>query len=231
MEPLRATPPWVLPVTIVLAGIIIATALFFVRINDHVTKESGDPAVVRPVTPSDHLIGNPTAPVIVVEYGDIDSEYTKQFNTIMEQIMLEYAPGGKVAWVFRHFPIIALHPNSAAHASAAECVSGIAGPESFWGFINALAARAPGVNQFDPKDYGTVLPGLGVPSDAFTTCLSKGTYESRVQDDYTNAVLAGATGSPYIVLMVHGEKSIPISGALPYASMKKVLEEALKKAK
>ncbi len=230
MNALRATPPWVLPVAIVLAGIIISGALYYVRVREHVTKEAGDVSVVRPVTPSDHLIGNPTAPVMVVEYGDIDSEYTKKFNAIMEQLMTEYAPGGQVAWVFRHFPIIALHPNSAAHASAAECVAALGGSERFWGFLDAIAANAPGTNQFDPRDYGTILPGLGVQSDAFTQCLSKGTYEQKVQDDYTNAILSGATGSPYIVLVVKGQRSVPISGALPYQSMKQVLDESLKKA-
>jgi protein-disulfide isomerase len=230
MNPLRATPTWALPIAIVLAGLIVATALYFVRVHQLVTKEAGDPSIVRPVTPNDHLIGNPTAQVMVIEYGDIDSEYTKKFNAIMQQIMLEYGADGNVAWVFRHFPIIALHPDSAAHASAAECVSSLAGPESFWRFIDAIAAAAPGTNQFDPKDYGTILQGLNVSPEAFAQCVSKGTFEKRVQDDYTNAILSGGTGAPYIILTVKGQRPIPISGALPYASMKSVLEEALKKA-
>lgn len=230
MNTLRSTPSWALPVAIVVAGAIIATALYFVRIHTHITSETGDPSIVRPVTPSDHLVGNPTAPVMVVEYADIDSEFTKSFDSIMEQIMVEYAPGGKVAWVFRHFPIIALHPFAATHASAAECVSSLAGPDSFWRFLDVLSAQAPGANQFDPKDYPAILSGLGVSKDAFALCLSKGTYEQRVQDDYTNAVLAGATGSPHIILLIKGQRPIPISGALPYTSMKKVIEEAIKKS-
>lgn len=229
MTPLRATPSWALPVAIITAGVIVATATYVVRIHNHVAYEAGDPSVIRPVTPNDHLIGNPTAPVMVVEYGDIDSEFTKKFNSIMEQLMVEYAPGGKVAWVFRHFPIIALHPNAASHASAAECISSLAGPESFWRFLDAVAAQAPGANQFNPKDYPTLLLGLGVSKDAFALCVSKGTFEQHVQDDYTNAILAGATGSPHIILVIKGQRPVPISGALPYTSMKKVIDEALKK--
>lgn len=230
MNTLRSTPPWALPVAIVVAGLIIATALYFVRIHGHVANEAGDPSVVRPVTPADHLVGNPTAPVMVVEYGDIDSEYTKKFNAIMAQIMVEYAPGGHVAWVFRHFPIIALHPDAATHASAAECIASLAGADSFWRFLDAVSAQAPGTNQFDPKDYPALLSGLGVSNEAFASCLSKGTFEQRIQDDYTNAILAGATGSPHIILIVKGQRPVSISGALPYTSMKKVIEDALKKA-
>ena len=43
-------------------------------------------------------------------------------------------------------------------------------------------------------------------------------------------MLAGATGAPYLVLLVKGKEPITIDGALPYTSMKKVLEEALKRA-
>lgn len=230
MDTLRKTPPWMLPVAIVVAGSIVACALYFVRINKLVHEEAGDVRVVRPVSPMDHLMGNPTAPVIVVQYGDIDSEFSKKFNAIMTQIMAEYAESGKVAWVYRHLPIIATHPYSATHASAAECVASLSGPESFWRFLDALAAQAPGTNQFDPKYYDTVISGLGVPAAPFAECLAKGTFEKRVQDDYANALLAGATGAPYLVLVVKGQPPVSIDGALPYTSMKKVLEESLKKA-
>lgn len=230
MDQLKSTPTWVLPVAIIAAGIIVSIALYYVRIHSEIEKAAGNPAVVRPVTPQDHLMGNPTATVMVVEYGDIDSEHTKDFNAIMQQIMTEYADSGEVAWVFRHLPIVALHQYSAMHASAAECVSSIAGPEAFWGFLNGIAAQAPGTNQFDPRDYETITRGLNVPTDILNQCISRGTFEQRVQDDYQNAMLAGATGAPYLVLLVKGKEPITIDGALPYTSMKKVLEEALKRA-
>ncbi len=230
MDQLKSTPPWVLPVAIIAAGVIIAVALYYVRVHSEVEKATGNPSVVRPVTPLDHIMGNPTATVMVVEYGDIDSEYTKKFNAIMQQIMTEYADSGEVAWVFRHLPIVALHPNSAMHASASECVTSIAGPEAFWGFINGIAAQAPGSNQFNPRDYETITRGLNVPTDVFNQCVSRGTFEQRVQDDYQNAMLAGATGAPYVILLTKGKEPITIDGALPYTSMKKVLEEAIRRA-
>jgi protein-disulfide isomerase len=230
MDQLKSTPAWVLPVAIIAAGIIVSIALYYVRVHSEVEKVAGNPSVVRPVTPQDHLMGNPTAKVMVVEYGDIDSEHTKDFNAIMQQIMTEYADSGEVAWVFRHLPIVALHQYSAMHASAAECVSSIAGPQAFWGFLNAIAAQAPGTNQFDPRDYETITRGLNVPTDVFNKCIASGTFEQRVQDDYQNAMLAGATGAPYLVLVVKGKEPITIDGALPYTSMKKVLEEAIRRA-
>ena len=40
----------------------------------------------------------------------------------MNQVMDEYGIGGKVAWVYRQFPIAALHPNSPKISEAAPCV-------------------------------------------------------------------------------------------------------------
>jgi len=230
MDTLRTSPAWALPLAIVLAGVIVAGATYTVHVRQQIAKKSGDPSVVRPVTPlGDHILGNPTARIMVVEYGDIDSAPTKDFNAVMEQLMTEYGAKGDVAWVFRHFPILALHTNAAAHASAAECVASLGSPDAFWRFIDSIAVNAPGTDEFNPKNYPLLLPGLGVSKEAFTTCIADGTFEDRVQADYTNAILAGATGSPYIVLLVKGERPIPISGALPYTSMKKILDGYLEK--
>jgi protein-disulfide isomerase len=230
MDTLRSSPSWLLPVAIVMAGIIVAIATYAVNVHQQVAKKDGDPTIVRPVTPlGDHILGNPAARIMVVEYGDIDSAPTKEFNAVMEQLVTEYGTDGDVAWVFRHFPIIALHPNAAAHASAAECVASLGGPDAFWRFIDGIAVNAPGSNEFSPKDYPLLLPGLNVSKEAFTNCIANGTFENHVQADYTNAILAGATGSPYIVLLVKGQRPIPISGALPYTSMKKILDDYLAK--
>lgn len=227
---MRATPPWLLPVAIIVGGAILAGTIYYVRIHNHLTNEAGDPSVVRPVTPNDHLIGNPAAPVMVIEYGDMDSEYTKKFNATMQQLMTEYGTDGKVAWVYRHFPILAAHPYAASHASAAECAASLGTPDTFWGFMDALAAQAPGPTQFDPRNYDGIATSLNISYKSLTDCIAKGTFEKRVQDDYTNAILSGGSGAPYIVLTVKGQKPIPISGALPYTSMKQVLDEAIKKS-
>ena len=109
-----------LPIVIIVAGFIVATAIYSVRIGAHVNKGSQAPEVVRPVSPEDHIIGNPSAPIVLVEYADIDSEYSKKLQLIMEQLMTEYASGNKVAWVYRHFPVTTLHPKKAnsGHSSS-----------------------------------------------------------------------------------------------------------------
>ena len=101
-------------------------------------------SLVRPVGDDDHIIGNPGAPVVIIEYADIDSGYSKDFQATMQQLMTEYAAGGEVAWVYRHMPLIDQHPNARRHAEAAERAASIGSADSFWRFIDSAAALAPG---------------------------------------------------------------------------------------
>ncbi len=220
---------FLIPFAILFGGLVLAIAIYAVRVDHTIKNGTGTPEAVRPVTPTDHIIGNPSAPVTIIEYADIDSSYAKSFQLTMEQLMTEYEGGGKVAWVFRHFPITADHPNAAAHALAAECATSLSVPVTFFRFIDALQAAAPGENQFNPNGYPAIVAQLGIDESAFKKCVTAGTYTKRVHDDYDNALAAGATGSPFVILLVQGQKPAPINGAIPYAAMKKLIEQSLAK--
>ena len=67
-------PSTTIPLAIVIGGIIVALAVY---LSIHSTAPStssgnGNPALVRPVGPDDHILGNPSAPVKIVEYADFD---------------------------------------------------------------------------------------------------------------------------------------------------------------
>ncbi|MEK7602409.1 MAG: thioredoxin domain-containing protein [Patescibacteria group bacterium] len=218
-----------IPIAILIAGLLIASAVYVVRIKHQVTHGSGTPEAVRPVSPSDHIIGNPTAPIVIIEYADIDSSYSKSLQLTMEQLMTEYADGGKVAWVFRHFPLSLQHPNAGQHALAAECAASLSVPTTFFRFIDAMQAAAPNQNQYNPVGYPTLVAQFGIDQTAFKKCMTDAAFEKKIHDDYDNALASGAIGSPFVVLITPDNTPAPINGALPYTSMKKVIEEAIKK--
>jgi protein-disulfide isomerase len=162
---------------------------------------------------------------MIVEYADIDSPYAKQLERNLEQLMAEHASRGDLAWVFRHFPLIDLHPHAGETAMAAECAAMLGTPQTFWRFIDLVQAAAPNENQFDPANYPAVAGQLGISSDALASCIAKGTFGQKVAEDAKNAVEAGAEGSPYVVLIVRGREPVSISGSIPYASLKKIVDE------
>jgi protein-disulfide isomerase len=221
---------WLIPVAIIAAGVILACAIFLDRSHRVEGSEKADITLMHPVTLADHVIGNPAAPVVLVEYADIDSAYSKTFQQTMEQLMADEAAGGKVAWVYRHLPLIDQHVHAAEHAEAAECAASIGGANMFWRFIDALNSAAPGDLQFDPANYDGVASSLGILPQSFDACLTAHTFQQKVADDFENGIAIGAGGSPFTVLLVKGQAPVTIDGAVPYDSLKKIVDQAIAKA-
>ena len=218
-----------LPTAIIFAGAIIAIAIYFTH---HATSPSqnGNPEATRPISAADHVYGDPAAPVVLIEYADIDSEYSKDFQSVMEQVMQNYGSSGNVAWVYRDFPIVAQDPNSEQDAEAAECAGSLGQSSTFFSFIDALDTAAPGDSEVDPADYDSLVSGLGISSGTFDSCMTAHTFQKKVAADVQNAGQIGATGSPYSILEVKGQKPVVISGYVPYATMKQVLDTSIQKA-
>ncbi len=217
-----------LPVAILIAGIVLSVAIYVVRSAEPITPLEFVGSI-RPVSTEDHVIGNPDAPVVIVLYSDIDCAYCKDFQATLTQLMSEYAEGGKIAWVYRHFPVINIHPYAAEHAEAAECVAELGGNSLFFSFIDILQQTAPGNNEFHPDGYRSVVESLGLSVEAFEECQKSNLHVEHVTLDFENAVDAGGEGAPYTVMLVKGSASIPITGALPYETMKEIIDQALTK--
>lgn len=219
--------PYLVPIAILAGGIILAIAIF-------TTRSGGAPATtvdlgkLNPVTAEDHMVGNPAAKVIVVEYSDIDCQYCKSFQSTLAQVMSDYAATGEVAWVYRHFPVVSLHQYAAMHAEAAECAALQGGNDAFFRFIDLLHQQAPGGTQFDPVNYPSVVTTLGLSTSEFEACMDADTTVPRVTRDFENAMALGAKGTPFSVILIEGQEPVPVTGALPYENMKQVIEEALK---
>ena len=220
---------YLLPGAIVLAGVLLALTVYAIRTDESPKIGAGDASMVRPVTPADRIIGNPEAPVMIIEYADIDSMYSKQFQATMQQIMSEYAAGGQVAWVYRHFPLLDQHAGAASHAEAAECAGFLGDDDAFWRFIDALQGAAPGETEFPVSGYAGVARGLGLPEAEFMTCLTNGRFTKKVYEDSENALTSGAKGAPYTIVKISGQEPLAIQGALTYEDMKRVVDESLAK--
>src|SRR3989344_9114839 len=105
------------PIAIVIAGILIAGSLYYSSTKSPAKVTNTLPATnndveMRPISSDDHILGNPNAEVIIVEYSDTECPFCKVFHATMRRVMDEYGKDGKVAWVYRHFPIDSLHPKA-----------------------------------------------------------------------------------------------------------------------
>lgn len=237
-----------IPVAIVIAAALIAGAIYMSGVQQTPTsvKNTGTgttpteqvtpETTVAPVTEADHIRGNPNAPIIIVEYSDIDCPFCRLFHDTMNKIMADYGADGKVAWVFRQFPIAQLHPNAPKIAMASECVNELGGSEAFWKFLDALNASrkveydaSGSLKSVEPTNMTRIsefAAKAGVDKGKFELCLNSDKYAEKIQSDVAAATAAGAQGTPYSLLIVGDQQGV-INGAQPYETVKQMVETML----
>ena len=235
--------PYLIPASIIVAGVLVAFALFYSRsapgfpstgksgsekpANSEGNLSSPQAKNIRPVGPDDHILGNPQAPVIIVEFSDLECPFCKSFHPTLKRLVEEFGKDGRVAWVYRHFPLDSLHPKARKEAEASECASELGGDEKFWVYLDRLFEITPSNNNLDPARLPDIAQDIGLDRGAFEKCLGSGRYAERVARDLEDAMNSGGRGTPYSVLLTKNGEAIPISGALPYAQIKSRVEEAL----
>ena len=84
----------------------------------------------------DHYLGPKNASVVIVEYSDIECPFCKRAKPTIDQILKEHPEYG---FVYRHSPLVQLHPFAAYKAQASECIATTNGPEGFWKFLDVIA--------------------------------------------------------------------------------------------
>ena len=221
---------YVLPITIVVAGVLIAGAVFLAGKSGTAPNPNTNPDgsfTARPYTPGvDHILGNPNAKVKVVEYADLECPYCKTFNTTMHQVMDYYGASGNVAWVYRPFPLTQIHSKAPVEAQAAECAADQGGDAAFFKYNDAVYEVTPGSNGLDLAELPKIAGRLGLNVATFNSCLSSGKFAKRVQDSYDEVVSYGGQGTPYTLIMV-GTEAVALNGAQPYDSMRAAIDAVL----
>ncbi len=71
---------------------------------------------------ADHMLGNPHAPVTVVEYGDFECPNCRQAVAAVRMLLTRFE--NQVRFVYRQFPLEEVHPHAELAAEAAECAGG-----------------------------------------------------------------------------------------------------------
>lgn len=225
------------PIAIIIAGLIIGGAVYFSSTNSAKLAQkanlptntaptpTGNP---RPVTSDDHILGNPNADLVIVEYSDTECPFCKQFNVTLNQVMTDYGKDGKVAWVYRHFPIDQLHTRARKESEATECSGDQGGNEKFWQMLEMIYKNTPSNNGLDPAQLPIYAKSISLDVKAFNTCLSSGKFTAKVDADYKEAVSIGGRGTPYSVIISKDGTKTPIEGAYPYDQLKTIIDGLLK---
>jgi protein-disulfide isomerase len=228
-----------IPIAIVIAAALIASAIYFrggvgspttittttPNLNDQVTPE----VQVEPIRETDHVRGNPNAPIVLIEYSDFDCPFCKRFHEeVLQPLIDEYGTTGKVAWVYRHLPLEGLHPNAPLIAQASECVAEQAGNDGFWTFTDLVFGERGTNDQTNPGRLSEFAETAGANPATYELCLSSGKYEQMVNDSIDEAIAANGgpnrLGTPFTLVFVGNDYVGPIVGAQEYAAVKRNID-------
>lgn len=180
---------------------------------------------LKPISDNDWIRGDRNAKISIIEFSDTECPFCKKHHPTLQRVVKEY--DGKVNWVYRHFPLISIHPKAVKEAEAIECAGELAGNDGFWKYVDRLFEITPGNNQLEVSQLFEIAKYVGLNNSEFETCLNSGKYTIKVQDQYNQAVSAGGRGTPFNIIVV-GEQMIPMSGAVPFEQLKTILDELLK---
>jgi len=222
-----------LPVSILLAGLIIAGAVLYTSSDSRKAAAIGQVAgtkqpsgIVNVSADDDAVLGNPDAPVTIIEFSDFQCPFCRKFyKETLPQIKKDYLLTGKAKLVYRDFPLTQLHPGATPAAEGAECAKE---QGKFWEMHDAIfeeqEKQGSGTVQFTADDVKKWAAKIGLNTAKFNQCLDSGKYKQEVDKDVADGSAAGVTGTPAV--FVNGRLVV---GAQPFAAFKVVMDEELKK--
>lgn len=172
-------------------------------------------AAVSAASQDDPTWGPEDAAIVMVEFSDFQCPYCGRFATeTMPQIREAY--GDRVKFIYRDFPLSAIHANAQKAAEAAQCAQD---QGYFWQYHDLLFANQGALGLAELKSYAAQV---GADADEFGDCLDSGKHQQEVLQDIQDGRTAGITGTPGFIV-----SNLLISGAQPYETFQQVLDQLL----
>jgi len=176
----------------------------------------------------DPFMGEPNAPVTVIEFSDYQCPFcARHVRQTLPQIERDYIATGKVKYVFRDFPIPSLHKQAFKAAEAANC-AGVEG--KYWEMHDRLFDHQKALN-IESLDSHALAVGLDLA--IFQRCLKSGITAKEIRDDMAEGQKAGVRGTPTFFIGMTNPSSSSVKvmrvvrGAQAYANFKQVLDSVL----
>jgi protein-disulfide isomerase len=148
------------------------------------------------IPPRDVVIGNKSAPVELVMFGDYESEACADANEVVINLLKAFE--GRISFIFRHFPLTRLHQK--AH-KAAEAAIGAAQEGKFWEMHQLLFQHRRNLGMISLKSYAREA---GVIDKKFLDHLINSDYGWFVQDDLKEGLKKGVTDIP--AFFINGQR-------------------------
>lgn len=171
------------------------------------------------------ILGNPNAPITLVEFGDYQCFFcNKFFHETEDELFKNYVETGKVKVVFKDFTIIGADSVNAAHA--AHCASD---QGKFWEYHDTLYNHWTGENNgwASQDNLYSFAKDMNLDMEQFTKCMNDKKYESLIQASNADAKALELGGTPGFFVISKDNKITKIGGAQPFEVFQKIFDSSL----
>ncbi len=135
----------------------------------------------------DHVRGS-RGPTLLI-FGDYECPYTRLAYRSVQFLEAEGVP---FRFVFRHFPLVEIHPHALTAAEASEAA---AAQGRFWPMHDVLFQRQKALERADLERYADEI---GLDVERFRQELEAHVHLERIEADRSSALASGAAGTPTI---------------------------------
>jgi protein-disulfide isomerase len=158
-----------------------------------------DKASLLNVQPTDHVLGDPKAPITLIEYASFTCPHCAHFSVaILPEVKKKWVDTGKVKLIYRDFP---LDQTALKAAQLAEC----AAKERYYGVVDMIfATQQNWATASDP--IGELTKSLriaGMGEAEVKACLANEAVANGVIADYRGGETLGVNSTPS--LFINGE--------------------------
>ncbi len=234
MENEQKSKDVLLPASIIVAAVLISGSIFYMvgknqnGNNPPVDNQNNQPAnaaEILKIQGGDVVLGDQSAPVTIVEYGDYQCPWCgKFFEETEKPLREEYIKTNQVKMVYRNFAF--LGPESTAAAEAAECAKD---QGQFWAYHDSLYAAenkdgAENNGNLNRELFVQIASNLKLDVKVFEVCIDGQKYTDKISKDKTDGQTVGVNGTP--ALFVNNQQA---GGFLTYPQLKSAIDGALSK--
>jgi len=203
------------------------------------TPENNEPVAVT-IDASDPVLGNPNAPLTIIEFSDPSCPYcaaaagqnqevihylqSKDSTWIppVPNIIKDYVATGKVKLIFKYFPG---HGTGTEAMEIALCANE---QNKFWQVSDLFFANQGSMGNV--SQLGTIASSVsGVDSQKLKACYDSKKYESALQEDMQEGQKVGVSGTPGFFIGNDKDGYEAIIGAQSYPAFKQAIDAALPK--
>jgi protein-disulfide isomerase len=212
---------WVLALVMVAGALLIVRAARAPRAVANVTT-----VPITPAQAEGYLLGNPNAPVQIMEFADFECPACGNFAVITEPDVRErIVNAGLASYRFFDFPL-PMHKNTMPASNAAACA---ADQGKFWEMHDQLFRNQPEWNGEATDNPKKVFLGyvkqLGMNTDTWETCFDSKTHQPRIMANQAEGNRRKVQSTPTFII---GTRLI--AGAMSYDVFKAYVDSAAKEA-